>query len=93
MDKISFNIECLCTNPGNGAPQTYLRARPLGSCEKADSGSSGSRCVLLCAQSCLTLYDPMDCSPPASSVHGLFQARILECVAISYSRGSSRPRG
>ena len=46
-----------------------------------------------CAQSCLTLCDPMDCGPPGSSVHGLFQARILAWVAISYSRGSSRPRG
>ena len=34
------------------------------------------------AQSCLTLCDPMDCSLPASSVHGIFQARILEWVAI-----------
>ena len=34
----------------------------------------------------------MDCSPPGSSVHGIFQARILECVAISFSRGSSQPR-
>ena len=33
-------------------------------------------------QSCLTLWDPMDCSPPGSSVHGIFQARILEWVAI-----------
>ena len=38
------------------------------------------------------LYDPMDCSPPGSSVHGLPQVRILERVAISSSRGSSRPR-
>ena len=43
------------------------------------------------AQSCLTLCDPRDCSPPGSSVHGIFQARILEQVAISYSRGSSDP--
>ena len=35
---------------------------------------------------------PMDCSPPGSSVHGIFRARILECVAISFSRGSSQPR-
>ena len=41
-------------------------------------------------QSCLTLWDPMDCSPPGSSVHGILQARILEWVAISSSRGSSR---
>ena len=43
-------------------------------------------------QSCLTLCDPMDCSPPGSSIHGIFQARILEWAAISFSRGSSRPR-
>ena len=44
------------------------------------------------AQPCLTLCGPMDCSPPGSSVHGIFQARILEWVAISFSRGSSQPR-
>ena len=44
------------------------------------------------AQSCPTLCDPMDCSPPGSSVHGILRARILEWVAISFSRGSSRPR-
>ena len=44
------------------------------------------------AQSCRTLCDSMDCSLPRSSVHGIFQARVLEWVAISFSRGSSRPR-
>ena len=44
------------------------------------------------AQSCPTLCDPMDCSLPGFSVHGIFQARVLEWVAISFSRGSSRPR-
>ena len=44
------------------------------------------------AQSCLTFCDPMNCSPPGSSVQGILQARILEWVAISYSRGSSRSR-
>ena len=44
------------------------------------------------AQSCMTLCDAMDCSPPGSSVHGIPQARILEWVAISSSRGSSGPR-
>ena len=43
-------------------------------------------------QSRLTLCDPMDCSLPGSSVHGIFQARVLEWVAVSFSRGSSRPR-
>ena len=40
-------------------------------------------------QSCLTLCDPVDCIPPGSYVHGIYQARILEWVAISFSRGSS----
>ena len=44
------------------------------------------------AQSCLTLCDLMDCSLPGSSVHGIFQARILEWGAISFSRGTFRPR-
>ena len=48
-------------------------------------------CVLR-AQSCLTLCYPMDCSPQGSSVYGISQARILEWVAISSSRGSSWPR-
>ena len=43
-------------------------------------------------QSCPTLCDPMDCSLPGSSVHGLFQARVLEWVAISFSRGSFQSR-
>ena len=45
-----------------------------------------------CVQWCLTLCEPMDCSPPGSSVHEILQARILEWVAIPFSRGSSRPR-
>ena len=44
------------------------------------------------AQSCLTLCNPVDCSLPCSSVHGIFQARVLEWVAISFSRGSSQTR-
>ena len=44
------------------------------------------------AQSYPTLFDPMDCSLPGSSVHEIFQARILEWVAISFSRGSFQPR-
>ena len=44
------------------------------------------------AQSCLTLCDPMDCGLPGSSIQGILQARILEWVAISFSRGSSQPR-
>ena len=47
---------------------------------------------VLVPQSCPTLFDPMDCSLPGSSVHEIFQARILEWFAISFSSGSSQPR-
>ena len=59
---------------------------------------SRKRRVLFCwfyylvATLCLTSCDPMDCSPPGSFVHGISQARMLERVAISFSRVSSRPR-
>ena len=46
----------------------------------------------LVAQSCPTLCDPMDYSLPGSSVHGILQARVLEWVGISFSRGSSQAR-
>ena len=64
------------------------QAPPLSICE-----------VNICAcvfaklfQLCLALCDPVDCSPPGSSVHGILQARILEQVAMPSSRGSSQPR-
>ena len=47
---------------------------------------------VLVTQSRLTLCDPMDCSLPGSSVHGIFQARVLEWVTVSFYRGSSQPR-
>ena len=78
--------------PGSEKPQ--LRR----SLEKAwrDAELRGSiihwKNVCSVAQSCPTLYDPMDCSLPGSSVHGIFQARILEWVDVSYSRGSSWPK-
>ena len=48
--------------------------------------------ILLATQSCLTFCDPMDYSPPGFSVHGILQARILQWVAIPFSKGSSWPR-
>ena len=59
-----------------------------------DAGAQLVRGNELCVhvQSCLTLYNPTDCSPSGSSVHGIFQTRILVWVAISSSRGSSQPR-
>ena len=69
---------------------SILKSRDSPSSQGYGSPSSH---VLMCesevAQSCLTLCDPMDCSPPGFSVHGIFQARVLEWVAISFSRGSS----
>ena len=49
-------------------------------------------CCCLVAKLCLTLCDPKDCSPQGSSIYGILQARILECVVTSFSRGSPRPR-
>ena len=49
-------------------------------------------CLCTIAQLCPSLWDPMDCNPPGFSVHKIYQARILEWVAISFSRGYSQPR-
>ena len=54
--------------------------------------SWGCVCFLV-AQSCLTLCDPVDCSSPGSSVHEIFQTRVLEWVAFPFSRGLSQTRG
>ena len=48
--------------------------------------------VWMDVQSCPTLCDPMNCNPPGSSVHGIFQARTLQWVAVPSSKGSSQPR-
>ena len=56
-------------------------------CKMVDNG-----CCCLVTQSCPTLCDPIDCSPPGSSPYGISKARILEWVSIPFSRGSSQPR-
>ena len=48
-------------------------------------------CAVLVGKSCLTLCEPVGCSPPGSSVHGISRVRIVEWVAIFFSRGSSQP--
>ena len=58
--------------------------------QKIQRGKCGMK--VLVSQSCLTLCDPMNCSPPGSSVHRISQARILDWVAIPFSRGYSQPR-
>ena len=72
--------------PTQGSNQGLQRGRQMLDC-LSHQGSP-----MLVAQLCPTLCDAMDCSLPGSSVHGLLQARILEWVAISFSRGSSQPR-
>ena len=67
------------------------RARVPSLARELDSNVSQQRLQTPCesvlvSQSCPTLYDPMDCSPPVSSVHGISQAGILEWVAILFSR-------
>ena len=79
----------LCTVENLPPYQQFLCIRDSAS---SDSTTSKLNICCLVAKLCLTLCDPMDRSPPGSSVHGISQARILEWVAISFSRGSSRPR-
>ena len=57
-------------------------------------GLQPQKCIIVfeVTRSCPTLWDPKDCSLPGSNVHGIFQARILEWVATSFSRRSCRPR-
>ena len=63
----------------------------LGASDGKESACNAGVKVLV-TQSCPALCDPMDCSLPGSAVRGILQARILEWVAISFSRGSSQPR-
>ena len=79
-------------------PAAATAAKPLQLCPWDSSGTGvGCHFLLQCmkvkseikvAQSCQTLSDPMDCSPPGSSVHGIFQARVLEQGAIAFSEPS-----
>ena len=64
-------------------------AATLGIRKTGDSSSPGSVCVSSVTHLCPGLCDFLDCSPPGSSVHGILQARILEWVAITFSRVSS----
>ena len=61
--------------------------------ESQNSQKIINKMVVEVAQLCQTLCNPMDCSPPGSSVHGTLQARILEWVAIPFSSETSPPRG
>ena len=73
--------------PTQGLQVDSLPSEPPGKPQKAD----GILSLIFCVRACSVIYDPMDCSLPGSSVQGILQARIVEWVAISYSRGSSQP--
>ena len=73
---------------GNRPP--YLRI--VASQDNVTYGYAKKSVEMLVTQSCQTVWDPTDCGPPDSSVHGILRASILEWVAVSFSRESSRPR-
>ena len=85
----SLSLDFFVWNTGRSQDGSESTVR--GVCEDTPQ-SQAHGCPYLVAQSCLTLCDPMACSPPGSSVHGISQARALEWGAISFSRGSSPPR-
>ena len=85
----SFNLyaEYIIRNSGLEEAQAGIKiaGRNIDSLRYADA-------CMLCRFSCAQLCNPMDLSPPGSSVHKILQAKILEWVAISFSKGSSCPR-
>ena len=84
-----------CPHQDPQAPSPPVHDWPWGTCAPASGRSEPGALVTPCclvAKSCRLFCNPMDCGPPRSSVHEIFQARILEWVAISFSRGSSWPR-
>ena len=66
-----------------------MRVRVKNACEMVRRVPGPRMSSVKSLQSCLTLCDPIDCRPPGSSVQEILQARILEWVAISFSKGSS----
>ena len=93
--KIPWRMEWLPSPvflPGEFHGQSSLVGYSPWGCKELDVTEHSSFQFSSVAQLCPTLCNPMDCSPAGSSVHEIFQARILEWVAISFSRGSSQPR-
>ena len=93
-----FLYEPLLSDIFKNTPETEFPGSPMVKTLPSNSGAAGSISGrgakighVLCsvAQLCLIFCSPMDCSPPACSAHGIFQARILEQVVISFSRRSS----
>ena len=85
------HIEPICKG-SNGDADIGNRLRDTGSGEKGEDGTDGETSMetytlllLKSLQLCLTLCDPIDSSLPGSSIHGIFQARVLEWIAIAFS--------
>ena len=98
----ALEISILGTNSGESKGFSHMTCRPDRAIMKSGYtnwkhfAKHQLQCVCMCVWAQLfshsALCDPMDCSQPGSSIYGIFQARKLERVAISYSRGSSQPR-
>ena len=85
-------IWCFCAPLLHGSTWAAVEPISLGTWVSRMSRNPmppGQKMKVLVAQSCLTLCDPMNCSPPGSSVHGILQAKILEQVTVPFFRGSS----
>ena len=89
LGQIAISFSRGSSNPGFEPVFSALVGR-FFTTEPPEKPQKGSAWV--CAQSCWNLCDSMDFSPPGSSVHGIFQARMLEWVAISYTKRSFPPR-
>ena len=76
-----------CATTREGPPLTTAREKPVHPW-RPSTAKNKQRSIAKSLQSCPTLRDPTDCSPPGSSIHGILQARTLEWVAISFSKVS-----
>ena len=87
---ITFTISSLVWNLKNQTKQDfYVTMVRCGKETNVKSRMTSATAAAKSLQSCPTLFDPMDCSPPGSSAHGIVQTRVLEWVAIAFSRMSS----
>ena len=89
LNYIQLKSFCTVEETVNKMQRQPMKLEKTSVSHRSDKGLMGGGGLL--SQSCPILWDPIDCSPPGSSVHGNFQTRILEWVAISFSRGSSQP--
>ena len=93
MEKIIvFNNRWCCESAALNMPANLENSAVATGLEKVSFHSNAKEVseVNEVAQSCLTLCDPMDCSLPGSSIHGIFQAIVLEWIAISFSKAKQR---